>query len=268
MPHILTLADFSLKYVIIAILPTALLWWKQTFWTKAFVSLVAFCVTAYTILLAGTFMCDEGSPTLYLMILFGIMAASLPWVLGKWRLAVPCALAGVVLAGVYSADTLDSYMKPGPGIEGTWKMPENGYAGYTLSLTSSGDYELWTWSDCINVNEIEEEPKKGKYVFDQGWLSIPVKQNYKDGHSYSFTDRFKRETINGVEVLSRDWNRRGMIVAYDLLVKVSDHPNYLTTNDTGINRLFCNTAARWTFKLTKKYPITKRLFPIGCDQVN
>jgi len=271
MSHILTLAVFSLKYVIIGILPTALLWWKQDFWTKTCVSVVAFCVSAYTILLAGLFICDEGSPTLYLLILFEIMAASLPWVLGRWRLAIPLALAAVILAGVYSADTLDSYTKPGPGLEGTWMMPENGYEHYALSLTSSGDYKRWFFSDCMDPNEIKEDPKKGKYVFDQGCLTIPYIDNYKDGRSYTYTDKFKRETINGVEALSLGsakaiWDRYGMIDAYDLLVKVSDDPNYLTNNDTGIKRLFRDNAAKWTFKLTKKFPVTKRLLRMGVVQ--
>jgi hypothetical protein len=113
MPHILTLAGLCLKYLIIGTTPTALLWWKQNFWTKAFVSMVAFCVAAYTFLCAGSHLCNEGLPPLYLLFLFGIMAASLPWVLGRWRLTIPPALVAVILAGVYTADVLaDSYHSP------------------------------------------------------------------------------------------------------------------------------------------------------------
>ena len=113
MSHILTLAGLSLKYALIGSAPTGLLCWKQNIWTKAFASMFAFLVAADAFTLVGSHLCNEGFPPLYLPFLFGIMAASLPWVPGRWRWAIPPALLVVILAGVYTSDALaDSYHSP------------------------------------------------------------------------------------------------------------------------------------------------------------
>ncbi|HEY1120550.1 MAG TPA: hypothetical protein VGE67_03085, partial [Haloferula sp.] len=116
-------------------------------------------------------------------------------------------------------------------IEGKWVMPNSGFMGYSLSLTTSGRYTRWFWSDAVDANEMPEDPKSGTYVLKDGWLSVPVEHRYRDGTSHIFEDRFKRETINGLEVLLRTdaeaiWRRSGMIYTGGLLIKVSDDPDY------------------------------------------
>lgn len=142
--------------------------------------------------------------------------------------------------------------KVSPAIEGKWVMPNGGYMEYSLALNSAGDYTLWFWSDMINSNEIPQNPKKGAYTFSDGWLVLPVEHKYRDGSSYIFSDRFKHETINGVEVLLRDdaeeiWKRSGMIYTGGLLIKISDDSNYSEApNEPKTSRLFSRGVAAWT----------------------
>ena len=131
-------------------------------------------------------------------------------------------------------------------------MPTGGFMGYSLALNSSGEYTRWFWSDSINANEIPENPKKGAYTFADGWLTIPVEHQYRDGRSYIFSDRFKRETINGVELMLRTdaeeiWRRSGMIYTGGLLIKVSDDPNYSESNsEPKTSRLFSGGVTEWS----------------------
>lgn len=142
--------------------------------------------------------------------------------------------------------------KVSPAIEGKWVKPTSGFMGYSLALTSSGEYTRWFWSDMINPNEIPENPKTGAYTLAEGWLTIPVEHRYHDGHSYTSSDRFKRETINGVEVLLRSdteeiWRRSGMIYTGGLLIKVSDDPNYSQSkSEPKTNRLFRDGVTEWS----------------------
>lgn len=160
------------------------------------------------------------------------------------RIASALLLAGLFLVGCEK--------KVSPAIEGKWVMPTGGFMGYSLALNSSGKYTRWFWSDMINGNEIPENPKKGAYTFTDGWVTIPVEHRYHDGRSYIFDDRFKRETINGVEIMLRTdaeeiWRRSGMIYTGGLLIKVSDDPNFSESDsDPKTNRLFSGGVTEWS----------------------
>ena len=123
---------------------------------------------------------------------------------------------------------------------------------YSLSLTPSGEYTRGFVSDMINSQEVRENTKKGKYQFEGGRLTIPVEHKYKDGSTHVFLDKFKRETINGVEVLLREdaeaiWKRSGMIYTGGLLIKVSDDPNYSPSKkEPRTDRLFRDGVTEWS----------------------
>lgn len=160
------------------------------------------------------------------------------------RIAALFLLASLLLVGCQK--------KVSPAIEGKWVMPGGGFMGYSIALDSSGEYTLWFWSDDIDGDEIPENPKKGAYTFADGWVTIPVEHRYRDGRSHIFSDHFKRETINRVEVLLRDdaetiWKRSGMIYTGGLLIKVSDDPNYSQSkNEPKTNRLFRDGVTEWS----------------------
>jgi hypothetical protein len=138
-----------------------------------------------------------------------------------------------------------------PGIEGKWVMQKGGFMGYALSLDASGEYTRWFWSDMVISSEIPEDPKKGTYRINDGWVTIPVTIRYQDGRSYVHNDRFKRETINGVEVLLREdaeaiWRRSGLL-AGGVLIKVSDDPDYVDADhEPQTKRLFRKGVKEWS----------------------
>ncbi len=141
--------------------------------------------------------------------------------------------------------------KVSPGIEGKWVMPKGGFMRYALALGPSGSYTRWFWSDVVG-DEIPENPKHGTYAFSGGWITIPVTERYRDGKSYVFDDRFKRETVNDVEILLREdsekiWRRTGMIYTGGLLIKVSDDPQYLDSDsEPRTEKLFRNGVKEWS----------------------
>jgi hypothetical protein len=142
--------------------------------------------------------------------------------------------------------------KVGSDLAGSWAMPQSWSMYYSLRLTASGDYTRGFVSDMINSGEIRENTKTGKYEFDGGWLTIPVEHKYKDGSSHVFPDKFKRETINDVEVLLREdaeviWKRSRMIYTGGLLIKVSDDPNYSPSKkEPKTDRLFRDGVTEWS----------------------
>ena len=101
--------------------------------------------------------------------------------------------------------------------------------GYRLAIRTDGTFVRWFWSDFVDSRSIPENPRKGQYRFEDDWLSVTYRKSYKDGSSWTFVDRFKKDSINGVEVLLRDdaeeiYRRTGMIYTGGLLLKASDDP--------------------------------------------
>jgi hypothetical protein len=104
---------FELFLLCVGVASTGLFWWKRNIWTKASVSVIAFIAAAYAFRFAGIHKCDEGSPPEILAFAVGGLAASLPWMLAQWRLAVPLAFVVVFFAGTFTARALaHSYHAP------------------------------------------------------------------------------------------------------------------------------------------------------------
>jgi hypothetical protein len=72
----------------IGLVSTGILWWRQTGWTKAIVSIVLLLMVLQSFLFAGYHKCYEGRPPMTLGWVFGFAAASLPWLIKKWKFAV------------------------------------------------------------------------------------------------------------------------------------------------------------------------------------
>jgi hypothetical protein len=97
----------------VGVASTGLFWWKRNVWTKASISVVAFIAAAFAFKFAGMHKCNEGNPPELLGNVVGVIAASLPWMLAQWRLAVPLAFVVVFFAGTYTARALaESYHAP------------------------------------------------------------------------------------------------------------------------------------------------------------
>lgn len=142
--------------------------------------------------------------------------------------------------------------KVSPTIEGNWVMPANDYMRYSLALDLGGHYTRWFWHSWFVGENVPENPQKGHYTVADDWVNIPVQYQYCDGRVRSFSERFKRQTINEVEVLLSDeadeiWRRCGLIYIGGLLIKVSDHPNFSApASEPKTDRLFRNGVKKWT----------------------
>ena len=109
MPYIPILAGWpEWVYVAVGLGASGLLWWKNHWWVKAAISVVLFIGAAYAFQFAGMHMCFEGSPPAVLEVLFGGLAASLPWLLGRWKWPVPVAFIAVFFTGTFLAGFLAS----------------------------------------------------------------------------------------------------------------------------------------------------------------
>ncbi|MEP4077933.1 hypothetical protein [Haloferula sp.] len=90
----------------IGLVSTGALWWRQNGWTKAITSVVLLLTVLQSFLFAGYHKCYEGSPPMTLGWVFGLLAASLPWLINKWKFAVPLIYLVLITAGAQIARSL------------------------------------------------------------------------------------------------------------------------------------------------------------------
>ncbi|MCH7225218.1 hypothetical protein [Haloferula sp. A504] len=90
----------------IGLVSTGILWWRLTGWTKSIVSIVLLLTVLQSFLFAGYHKCYEGSPPMTIGWVFGLSAASLPWLIHQWKFAIPLVYFVLIATGAQTARSL------------------------------------------------------------------------------------------------------------------------------------------------------------------